>query len=132
MNPVSEKDLYYLSNYLKIRKKIKTHLRHTLRVPKQIGAVAHFSFDDLCQEGLGVPLGAQDYLALASEYSAIVIHDVPRIDLYVMNSALKRFIILVDQLYDNNVGSLFLFETHLGNIAKLMTVLSKISVFEKL
>ena len=90
-------------------------LGHTLRVPKQIGAVAHFSFDDLCQEGLGVPLGAQDYLALASEYSAIVIHDVPRIDLYVMNSALKRFIILVDQLYDNNVGTLFLFETHLGN-----------------
>ena len=102
-----------------------------MRVPKQIGAVAHFSFDDLCQEGLGVPLGAQDYLALASEYSAIVIHDVPRIDLYVMNSALKRFIILVDQLYDNNVGSLFLFETHLGNIAKLITVLSKISVFGK-
>jgi len=89
---------------------------HELRVPSTVGAVAEFTFDDLCQEGLGVPLGAQDYLALASQYRVVIIKDVPRIDLYVMNSALRRFITLVDQMYDNGVGVLFVFDVHLDDL----------------
>jgi protein AFG1 len=34
-----------------------TVLGHKLKVPRSKGAVAHFSFNDLCLEGLGVPLG---------------------------------------------------------------------------
>ena len=99
-----------------VKDKKLTVLGHSLRIPSSIGAVAHFSFNDLCNEGLGLPLGAQDYLALSEEYSAVIVHDVTRIDLYTMNSALRRFIIMVDQFYDNNIGALFIFDTHLDDL----------------
>ena len=108
-----------------------TVLGHTLRVPKATGAVAEFTFDELCQEGLGVPLGAQDYLgndkiryslliffllALSGQYSVIIVKDVPRIDLYVMNSALRRMITMIDQFYDNNVALLLVLDVHLDDL----------------
>ena len=46
----------------------------------------------------------------------LCLRDVPRIDLYVMNSALRRFITLVDQMYDNGVGVLFVFDVHLDDL----------------
>jgi len=93
-----------------------TVLGHELRVPKATGSVAEFTFDELCQEGLGVPLGAQDYLALSEKYSAIIVKDVPRIDLYVMNSALRRMITMIDQFYDNNVALLLILDVHLDDL----------------
>jgi len=99
-----------------VKDKIIKVLGHDLRIPESVGAVAHFQFDDLCQEGLGVPLGAQDYLALSEEYASIIVKDFPRIDLYVMNSALKRFITLVDQFYEKKVGILLIFDVHLDDL----------------
>ena len=36
-----------------------TVLGHKLRIPKSSGVVCEFTFDQLCAEGLGEPLGAQ-------------------------------------------------------------------------
>ena len=49
-------------------------------------------------------------------YSAIIVKDVPRIDLYVMNSALRRMITMVDQFYDNNVALLLILDVHLDDL----------------
>jgi len=93
-----------------------TVLGHKLRVPKSSGAVCEFTFDELCAEGLGEPLGAQDYLALADEFDVVIVRDVPRLDLFLMNSMIKRFIIMIDQIYDNHVGLLLVLDDHLENL----------------
>ena len=71
---------------------------HTLRVPCSSHGVARFSFADLCEQ----PLGASDYLGLARDYHTLIIDRIP-----VMNdadrNAAKRFIALIDTLYDNGV-----------------------------
>lgn len=69
-----------------------------IEVPQAAFGAARFRFDDLCAK----PLGAADYLVLAREFHTIVLEDVPVMEQSRRNEA-KRFIILVDILYENNV-----------------------------
>jgi cell division protein ZapE len=69
-----------------------------LRVPRAAHGVARFSFADLCEK----PLGASDYLRLAHDYHTIMIDHIPVMD-YPERNAAKRFIALIDTLYDNAV-----------------------------
>ncbi len=70
----------------------------SVHVPRAAMGVARFGFDDLCDR----PLGAADYLRLAREYHTIIVDHIPRMNFDTRNAA-KRFIILVDTLYDTNV-----------------------------
>jgi cell division protein ZapE len=71
---------------------------HTVHVPKAAMGVARFSFADLCNK----PLGAGDYLRIAHEFHTIIIDHIPVLDYSRRNEA-KRFIILIDTLYDHCV-----------------------------
>jgi cell division protein ZapE len=70
----------------------------SIRVPRAAMGVARFSFHDLCEQ----PLGAADYLRIAREYHTIILDHVPAMTFDNRNAA-KRFIILIDTLYDMNV-----------------------------
>jgi cell division protein ZapE len=69
-----------------------------LHVPCSSHGVARFGFDDICEK----PLGAPDYLRLAHDYHTILIDRIPVMD-YAERNAAKRFISLIDTLYDNGV-----------------------------
>jgi cell division protein ZapE len=69
-----------------------------LHVPCSAHGVARFSFADICEK----PLAASDYLRLARDYHTILIDRVPVMD-YGERNAAKRFISLIDTLYDNGV-----------------------------
>jgi cell division protein ZapE len=67
-------------------------------VPQAVGGVARFGFDDLCRR----PLGASDFLALAQHFHTIFIDHIPVLREAERNEA-KRFITLIDTLYDRRV-----------------------------
>ena len=69
-----------------------------LRVPEAAMGVARFAFAQLCEQ----PLGANDYLRLAREFHTLIVDNIPVMALPERNAA-KRFIILIDALYDNAV-----------------------------
>ena len=69
-----------------------------LHVPCSADGVARFSFADLCEK----PLAASDYLRLAHDYHTILVDRIPVMD-YPDRNAAKRFIALIDTLYDNAV-----------------------------
>jgi cell division protein ZapE len=69
-----------------------------LRVPCSAHGVARFDFADICEK----PLAASDYLRLAHDYHTILIDRIPVMD-YGERNAAKRFISLIDTLYDNAV-----------------------------
>ena len=71
--------------------------RH-LDVPQAIDGVARFDFDALCRR----PLGASDYLKIAQRFHTIIIDRIPALAESERNEA-KRFIILIDALYDMRV-----------------------------
>ncbi len=69
-----------------------------LHVPCSAHGVARFSFADICEQ----PLAASDYLRLARDYHTLMIDRIPVMD-YGERNAAKRFITLIDTLYDNGV-----------------------------
>lgn len=69
-----------------------------LHVPCSAHGVARFSFADICEK----PLAASDYLRLAHDYHTIIIDHIPVMD-HAERNAAKRFIALIDTLYDNAV-----------------------------
>ena len=69
-----------------------------VHVPCAAMGVARFTFHDLCQQ----PLAAADYLKIAHEFHTIMIDHIPVMD-YERRDEAKRFIILIDMLYDNAI-----------------------------
>jgi cell division protein ZapE len=69
-----------------------------IRVPEATMGVARFSFRQLCEQ----PLGASDYLRIAHEFHTVILDGIPVMDFPQRNEA-KRFIALIDTLYDNSV-----------------------------
>ncbi|CAN7750640.1 cell division protein ZapE [Mesorhizobium caraganae] len=66
-------------------------------VPAAAGDTARFSFADLCEK----PLGARDFLAIAGRFSTIFVDRVPVLGEGRRNEV-KRFILLIDTLYDHH------------------------------
>jgi cell division protein ZapE len=71
---------------------------HDVRVPEETGGVARFGFADLCAQ----PLGASDYMAVARAFHTVIVSSIPVMGADNRNEA-KRFITLVDTLYDAHV-----------------------------
>ncbi|MDA5192740.1 cell division protein ZapE [Govanella unica] len=69
-----------------------------LHVPVAARGVAVFSFKRLCEN----PLGAADYLAIAWRYHTVIIVGIPLLGPEKRNEA-KRFVTLIDALYENGV-----------------------------
>ncbi len=70
----------------------------SIHVPRSAGRIARFSFSDLCEK----PLGASDFLAIAARFDTVFIDHIPLLDANKRNET-KRFIILIDALYDHTV-----------------------------
>ena len=60
--------------------------------------MARFDFADLCEAAVGGP----DYLQIAWTFHTVLLDHIPRLDRANRNEA-KRFVTLIDALYDNNV-----------------------------
>jgi cell division protein ZapE len=67
-------------------------------VPASASGVARFSFEDLCAR----PLGASDYLMVARDFHTVILDHIPVLGYDRRNEA-KRFITLIDVLYEHHV-----------------------------
>ena len=73
-------------------------LGRRLDVPQAIDGVARFDFDALIRR----PLGSADYLKIAQRFHTVIIDRIPALAASERNEA-KRFIVLIDALYDMSV-----------------------------
>ena len=80
----------------KVPSTIEVAMGRTLLIPRRVGNVACFTFDELCGEALG----AADYMALARNCHTVTLRGLP-----VFNGANRteayRFVTLIDTLYEN-------------------------------
>jgi len=68
-------------------------------VPRAGNGVAWFDFDDLC----GQPLGAADFLEIASLYDTVILSNIPQMRPADRDKA-RRFVVLVDALYEHRTA----------------------------
>ena len=74
-------------------------LGRQVEVPMAAMGVARFPFADLCER----PLGPRDYLHIARAFHTVLIDGIPVLTPSKRNEA-RRFVNLIDALYDNRVG----------------------------
>lgn len=67
-------------------------------VPRAAMGAARFEFADLCEK----PLGVRDFVRLSHAFDTVLIDDVPQFN-RLRTDAAKRFILLIDNLYDRGV-----------------------------
>jgi cell division protein ZapE len=70
----------------------------SLVVPQAARGVARFFFADLCEN----PLAAADYLEIARNFHSLLIDHIPILSAGERDAA-RRFVLLIDTLYDQNV-----------------------------
>jgi len=75
-----------------------TVMGRTLTIPLAADGVARCDFDYLCNQAYG----AGDYLAVARAFHTLILDDIPRLSPENFDAA-RRFIVLVDTLYDHRV-----------------------------
>ncbi|KAL3318011.1 Lactation elevated protein 1 [Cichlidogyrus casuarinus] len=106
-----EKALRTLTNGQTLTEEVLNVSGRKLRV-KALGDIALCNFSDLCEKVIFIiiiivnnnfkPLGASDYMALSKRFKVVFLSDVPVMG-YDNMSYLRRFITLIDVLYDNRV-----------------------------
>ncbi len=75
-----------------------TVMGRAVTVPMAAAGVARFDFDTLCNTALG----AGDYLAIARHFHTLILDGIPRLSPDNFDQA-RRFIVLVDNLYEQRV-----------------------------
>jgi protein AFG1 len=102
LGPESQQSINYI--FSKLTQGHRVHPHHIplwgrlLKIPNYCKGIAKISFEELC----GAPHSAADFLALVSEVHTLILTDIPRLTLSNRNEA-RRFITLVDTLYENKV-----------------------------
>ncbi len=88
-----------LSDGKAVRKELIEVNGRQVLIPKFANGVARVGFADMCK----TMLGANDYLVLADHFHTVLLENVPVMDESMHNEA-KRFITLIDILYDREVN----------------------------
>lgn len=81
-----------------IRNKTITVLKRDIETVYCSDEIAWFDFETICT----APRAAQDYIELAKQFNTIIITHIPILDEYSDDKS-RRFIYLIDELYDRNV-----------------------------
>jgi len=81
-----------------VRPRILTIKGRNVSFEKTCGQVADCTFEEICDR----PLGAADYLRMSNFFHTILIRDIPQLNMKLKSQA-RRFITLVDTLYDSRV-----------------------------
>jgi cell division protein ZapE len=67
-------------------------------VPQSARKVAKFHFKDLCEK----QLSAVDFIAIAEHFHTVIVSDIPYFTLNLRDQ-MRRFILLIDELYQHQV-----------------------------
>jgi cell division protein ZapE len=81
-----------------IENKALNILNRTIKTIRCSDDIVWFDFEDICT----TPRAAQDYIELAQQFNTIIVSNIPIMDAYSDDKA-RRFIYLIDELYDRNV-----------------------------
>jgi len=94
-----------------IRPRTLTIKARNVTFEKTCGRVADCQFNELCDRAVG----AADYLAMSQLFHTVMIRNIPQLTVKKKSQA-RRFITLVDTLYDHGVRMLFSAEVPLKEL----------------
>lgn len=94
-----------------VRSRTLTVLGRNVTFKKACGQILDSSFEELCDR----PLGAVDYLLITQVFHTVFIRDIPQMTMK-MKTQMRRFITLIDTLYDNKIRVVCSADVHFNSI----------------
>ncbi|XP_053602957.1 putative ATPase N2B isoform X2 [Plodia interpunctella] len=82
-----------------VRPRVINILGRNVKFAKSCGRILDSTFDELCDR----PLGASDYLIISKTFHTVFIRNLSQLSITRHRSQLRRFITMIDTLYDNRV-----------------------------
>lgn len=82
-----------------VRPRVINIMGRNVKFAKSCGRILDSTFEELCDR----PLGASDYLVISKTFHTVFIRNLPQLSVHTHRSQLRRFITLIDTLYDNRV-----------------------------
>ncbi|RVE42021.1 hypothetical protein evm_013325 [Chilo suppressalis] len=82
-----------------VRMRVINIMGRNVKFSRSCGRVLDATFEELCDR----PLGASDYLVISKTFHTVFIRNLHQLSIYKHRSQLRRFITLIDTLYDNRV-----------------------------
>ena len=87
-----------ITKNIPIKEKVLNIKGRKFNIKKYYNGISRFDFKDLCAKNIG----AEDYIKIANTCSFIIIENIPNFNNDNSNQQ-KRFVILIDILYEKNV-----------------------------
>ena len=104
LNPINEKNQHKINNiFMQLSAGFENKSENVevsgrkIIIPQVAAGIAKIDFDDLCNK----PLAASDYIEIALRYKGVIINNIPILNDILRNET-RRFIWLIDALYDKN------------------------------
>lgn len=82
-----------------VRMRVINIMGRNVKFARSCGQVLDSTFEELCDR----PLGASDYIVISKSFHTVFIRELPQLSIARHRSQLRRFITLIDTLYDNRV-----------------------------
>lgn len=106
------------------RKLFVSNLKNQI-IPYEIDRYAIFSFKDLCSSNISV----NEYTAIANGYHTLFIYDIERMNEEINGNELRRFILLIDILYEKNIRVFFFSDIPLFQLFPTSDIISNFQMF---
>lgn len=103
-------EMAFKQNDITRPRSLKVHGR-ILTLDKACGTIADCTFEELCDR----PIGASDYLEISAVFDTVFIRNIPLLTLNKKTQA-RRFITLIDTLYEHKVRVVLKAETSLDDL----------------
>ncbi|EAA20685.1 hypothetical protein, partial [Plasmodium yoelii yoelii] len=115
-----KKNIDYVKNVEKINHQILVSNYKKYIIPYNINNYAIFSFKDLCCQNSSI----DEYNAISKENNTIFIYDIEKMNEEVNGNEMRRFILLIDILYEKNTRVFFFSNIPIFQIFQTNSIIS--------
>ncbi|CRH00446.1 nucleotide binding protein, putative [Plasmodium relictum] len=114
------KDMNYVKKIQKFNEKINVSDFKKCIIPYKLNNYAIFSFQELCGQNISI----DEYNAISKENHTLFIYDIEKMNEESSGNELRRFILLIDILYEKNTKVFFFSNTPIFQIFQTSSIIS--------
>ncbi|CRG92987.1 nucleotide binding protein, putative [Plasmodium gallinaceum] len=114
------KDLNYIKKVEKFNEKIIVSNYKKCNVPYKLNNYAIYSFEELCNKNISI----DEYNAISNESNTLFIYDIEKMNEENNGNEMRRFILLIDILYEKNTKVFFFSNIPIFQIFQTSSIIS--------
>ncbi|ANQ08758.1 Nucleotide binding protein [Plasmodium coatneyi] len=122
---VNKKDISHVRQVEKYNKEIAVSEFKTCVIPYSLNNYAIFSFHDICGQNISI----DEFNAISKDSHTLFIYDIEKMNEETKGNEMRRFILLIDILYEKNTKVFFFSDVPIFQIFQIPSIISHFHTF---